>query len=75
MSTMDINASSSSVIESVMRTASPETGGVARTLNKAGELQAQSARPPAAAAPEPVAPERPAPDPESRVGRNLDVRA
>lgn len=72
---MDINGSSSSVIESVMRTASPEAAGAARTANKASELQPQSARQPVESAPEPAAPARPAPDPESRVGRNLDVRA
>ena len=72
---MDINGSGSSVIESVMRTAAPDTVSAVKPLNKAGELQAQSARQPVESAPEPVAPERPAPDPEARVGRNLDVRA
>lgn len=72
---MDINGSGNSVIESVMRTASPEAAGAARTLNKASELQQQSARQPVESAPEPAAPERAAPDPGSRVGQNLDVRA
>lgn len=72
---MDINGSSSSVIESVMRTSSPEAGGAARTQNRTGEFQPQSARQPVESAPEPAAPARPAPDPEARVGQNLDVRA
>ncbi|MAT66693.1 MAG: hypothetical protein CMN57_13765 [Gammaproteobacteria bacterium] len=72
---MDINGSSSSVIESVMRTAAPETASAVKTLNKANELPQQNARQPVEPAPQPAAPERPAPDPEARVGRNLDVRA
>ena len=72
---MDINGSSSGLIESVMRTASPQAVASVQTFKQANELMQQNAQQLVESVPEPKAGGSAAPDPEARVGRNLDVKA
>lgn len=73
---MDINGSGNSVIESVMRTASPQAVASVQTFKQASELQQQNVQKLVESAPEPSSnTPSSAPEPGARVGQNIDVKA
>lgn len=70
---MDVSGVSSSIIDSVVNTASKEAPGAAKALGNAQDIRKQAATQVVESIPEPR--EESAPDPDSRVGRNIDVKA
>ena len=72
---MDINGSGNSVIESVMRTASPQAVASVQAFKQASELQQQNVQKLVESVPEPGSNAPAAPDPGARVGQNIDVKA
>lgn len=72
---MDINGNSSSVIDSVMRTASPQAVASVQTFKQASELQQQNVQKLMESVPETGSSAPAAPEPGARVGQNIDVKA
>lgn len=72
---MDINGNSSSVIDSVMRTASPQAVASVQTFKQASELQQQNVQKLMESVPDTTSNAPSAPDPGARVGQNIDVKA